>query len=91
MDPDLQRLVFIALQGLVTILCAVLWFLFREAKTRAEATAREFAEYKVHIAENYVTHADLTKAIDAISRSIEAVFAKLERIEDKLDKKADKT
>jgi septal ring factor EnvC (AmiA/AmiB activator) len=91
MDPDLQRILLLALQAVVVGLCAVLWFLFREARAKADATAKEFAEYKVHIAENYVTHNDLTKAIDAISRSIEAVFAKLDRIEDKLDKKADKT
>lgn len=90
MDPDVQRLIFMALQALVTVLCAVLWFLFRDAKAKADATAKDFADYKVHIAANYVTHTDLAKAIDAFNRSVDAIFAKLERIEDKLDKKADK-
>lgn len=90
MDPELLRILLLTLQAVVVGLCAVLWYLFHEARAKAEATARELAQYKVHIAENYVTHNDLTKAIDAISRSINAVFAKLDRIEDKLDKKADK-
>lgn len=41
--------------------------------------ARELAEYKLHVAETYLT----TKAMDSI-------LAKLDRIEDKLDKKQDK-
>jgi len=46
--------------------------------------------HKLHVAENYVNHGALEKAIEAFHRSIDAVFAKLERIEEKLDKKADK-
>jgi predicted nucleic acid-binding Zn-ribbon protein len=46
--------------------------------------------HRLHVAEHYVNHGALEKAIDAFNRSIDAVFAKLDRIEEKLDKKADR-
>ncbi|HDR9003066.1 hypothetical protein [Burkholderia vietnamiensis] len=68
----------------------VLWWLLRGAHTKAEATAQELANFKLHVAENYVTSNTLQKALDGLTDTIKAVFAKLERIEDKLDGKADK-
>lgn len=62
-------------------------------KRLAESTIaqeKNIADFKLNVAQNYVTHNDLSKAIEAFNRSIDAVFKKLERIEDKLDSKADK-
>lgn len=68
----------------------VIWWMFRSVAARVDATEKELAAYKLHVAETYVTSNELGKAIDAFNRSIDALFAKLERIEEKLDKKADK-
>jgi septal ring factor EnvC (AmiA/AmiB activator) len=68
----------------------VLYSTFQDVKKRADTSARELAEFKLHCSETYSTKDDLTKAIEQFSRSIDAVFAKLERIEDKLDNKQDK-
>ena len=46
---------------------------------RALNTERELANYKLHVAETYMT-----------SKAMENVLAKLDRIEDKLDAKQDK-
>jgi septal ring factor EnvC (AmiA/AmiB activator) len=90
MDSDLQRVLLLAVQALLSCLCGVLWFNFRDAKAKADSTARELADHKLHTAITYVTHSDLAKAIDSFNRSVDAIFAKLERIEDKLDNKMDK-
>lgn len=51
---------------------------------------KTIADFKLNVAQNYVTHNDLSKTFEAFNRAIDAVFKKLDRIEDKLDSKADK-
>ena len=69
---------------------AVAFWMFRSLVSRVDANEKDLANYKLHVAENFVTSNELGKAIDAFNRSIDAVFAKLERIENKLDTKQDK-
>ena len=90
MDSDVQRLLIWVIQVIGGAFGTVLWLNFRDLKLKCETTAKELGNYKIHIAEQYVTQTELTKAIDTFNRSIDAVFAKLDRIEDKLDGKADK-
>lgn len=80
---DLIWIVQFLLGGFAT----VLWFLFRDLKQRAEKTQEEFSSYKVHIAEAYVSHPQLEKTIDALTRNIESVAQGVARIEDRLYKR----
>jgi len=74
----------------VTGACGVLWWLLRSLHVRVGEHDKALADYKLHVAETYVTSNALSSSIDAINRAIEAIFKKLERIDDKLDNKADK-
>ena len=79
----------------------VIWYLYRRTQVdihslnkRLDQTRTEFskemADYRLHVAESYVTNNELSKAIEAVHRSIDAVFELLHRIDDKIDRKADK-
>ena len=59
-------------------------------KDRADDLDKRLAEHKLHVAENYVTNSDLTKAVDAFTSGLKEIFGKLERINERLDSKADK-
>jgi hypothetical protein len=79
-----------ALDLLLLGFATVLWFLLRKLISDVGAITKALADYKLHVAENYVTQSSLSKSMDALAGSIGEVFRKLERIEDKLDGKADK-
>lgn len=51
---------------------------------------KSLAEFKLHVAENYVTQNGLEKVIEQFTRSNEAIMRQLERMDNKLDGKADK-
>ncbi len=61
-----------------------------EQKKRADEIERQLAAFRLHVAENYVTNSDLTKAVDAFTSGLKEIFGKLERINERLDSKADK-
>lgn len=90
MEAETSKLVLYLLQVVVGGFCGVLWFLYQDLKKKADGTAKELANYRVHIAETYVTQNELTKAIDALNRAVDAIFNKLDRIDNKLDNKQDK-
>ncbi len=75
---------------LITGAGTMVWWVFRSSFARITSLEKALSDYKLHVAEHYVTSNELGKAIDAFNRSIDAVFSKLDRIEEKLDKKADK-
>ena len=75
---------------LLVALATVMWFLMRKLIADVEAIGKTLADYKLHVAENYVTQNGLGKAIDNFTGQVDNIFKKLERIEDKLDGKADK-
>jgi hypothetical protein len=86
----------------------VLWFLFQgvkidaeAAKSAADALKTDLANYKLYVAEHYVTQNDLTKAISSLERSIERLIDTVDKnsqetrdsfgaLYERLDKKADK-
>lgn len=88
MEPE--KLVLYALQAVGGGFCSVLWFNYRLLLAKVDSTAHDLALYKVHIAENYVTQNELTKAVESFNRSVDGIIYKLGRIEDKLDSKQDK-
>ena len=59
--------------------CALLYRSLVGISDRTSRVERELGEYKLHVAETYMT-----------AKAMENVLAKLDRIEDKLDSKQDK-
>jgi hypothetical protein len=94
MDAETRQMLLWLLQAIGAGFCSVLWVSFRDLKTKADRLAQEFADYKVHVAENHATRRELQAAIEAFNKSFEAFSSKLEikldRIEVKLDNKQDK-
>lgn len=86
----------------------VLWFLYksvrddaRAAKAQAEAIRGELANYKLYVAEHYVTQNDLTKAVSDLNKTIDRLIEAVNqssretrdsigKLQDRLDEKADK-
>ena len=85
-----EKILLLVLQALGGGFCALLWFNFREVKSHLKNVSDDLAAYKLHIAENYVTQNELTKAIDGLAKSVDNMSSKLDRIEDKLSAKQDK-
>ena len=90
MQQELMQFISWAVQALVTAFAVVLWFNLRDIKSKAELNTADLAGYKLHVAETYITENELSKAIQALSKSVDAIFTALHRIEDKLDNKEDK-
>lgn len=90
MDPETAKVLLIVFQLLVIAIGTMLWFHYRDLKSKVEGVAVDLAQYKTHIAETHVTQAELMRALETLSRSIQDIFKKLDRIEDKLDNKQDK-
>lgn len=78
------------LQALLGAFGLVLWANFRDVKKSNEITAKEFSDYKLHVAEKYVTSISLEKSLETVIESIKGLFTKLEKIEDKLYSKHNK-
>lgn len=91
----MEQLLLYCLQGLLAVLCAVLWFLYRDLKVKVETAQKELTDHKLHVAEKYATQELLGKALHDIGRSLEmlqqSMDKKLDRIESKLDGKQDKS
>lgn len=86
----------------------ILWFLFksvrddaRAAKAEGEALKIQFGDYKLYVAEHYVTQNELTKSmasleksidrlIDAVDRSSRDTRESLVQLQKRIDEKADK-
>ena len=79
-SPDLILIV----QTLLTALCGVLWYMFLQVKGKSEKNADDLATYKTHIAENFATTNDLTKAVETMGQNIQNVLSTVVRIEDRL-------
>ncbi|PUA17252.1 hypothetical protein [Glaciimonas sp. PCH181] len=94
MDAEFQRLLMFSIEGLLSAFSTVIWFSYRDQKAKNEATQRALDEYKLHVAESYVTQNVLSKAVEGIAKSLESfsqsMDKKLDRIEYKLDGKQDK-
>lgn len=73
----------------IPVFGAIGWALKRAVGDLRELE-KAMAEYKLHVAENYVTKNSLEKVIEQFTRSNEAIMRQLERMDDKLDSKADR-
>lgn len=86
----------------------VLWFLFksvredaRAAKADVESLKTDMANYKLYVAEHYVTQNELTKAVASLEKSIDRLIEAVDRssretresliqLQTRIDEKADK-
>ncbi len=73
-------------QGLLGICVAVGAYLYRELKAKADKTHEELLNYKTHIAEQYVSSAELEKVIANFNKTVDAVLVGVARIEGRLDR-----
>jgi hypothetical protein len=86
---DLNGLLGIAGLG-ITGAGTVVWWMFRSLHARVDATERDLAAYKLHVAEKYATTNELSKAIADLNETMRMLFQKIDGIRDMLDKKADR-
>lgn len=70
--------------GLFMILFAVVGYLYKELKSKTDDNQKDFLNYKTHVSEVYATQPQLTRAIDAVSKTIEGVVQGVARIESRL-------
>lgn len=79
----------------------VLWSLHVKLQRQTEETAKELADYRLYVAQHYVTQNELTKAVNSLERSIERLIEAVDRnsretregiseIHRRIDGKADK-
>jgi len=60
------------------------------AKARAQTVADEFATYRTHVAETYVSKQGLREVRDEIMGALDKVGGNLDRINDRIDRVSDK-
>ncbi len=77
------------IQALVGALGVVLWFLYTELKKKADNQHVDFLNYKLHVAETFVTTNQLTGVIETLNRNVEAVATTALRIEGRLNQQID--
>ncbi len=93
----LKSLFMVLLSGFA----GVMWWLYQKVDSKLDAQEKDMAEFKLHVAENYVNQSDLADAMHSIkevlggmSRQIGTLTTDLKefstRVYDKLDRKADK-
>ena len=87
MDAETIRLI-VEVIG-VPVFGLVSWTL-KKAIDDLRELERAMSDFKLHVAENYVTANSLEKVIEQFTRSNEAIMRQLERMDDKLDSKADR-
>lgn len=60
------------------------------AKARAQTVADEFATYRTHVAETYVSKSGLREVRDEIMGALDKVGGNLDRINDRIDRVSEK-
>jgi len=87
MELEALKYVLGLLQLVVTGWCVVMYNDLKSCK-------QDLAAHRLHMAENYTTKSESTRAYDSLSRSLEALMAtvnsRFDKIDSKLDQKMDK-
>jgi NAD(P)-dependent dehydrogenase (short-subunit alcohol dehydrogenase family) len=55
-----------------------------------DALKEALADYRLHVAEHYVTVSEMSKALVDLTESIKGIYARFDALRDLLDRKADK-
>lgn len=78
----------------IVVLILTIWWKVEgridNAKARAQTVADEFAIYRTHVAETYVSKSGLREVRDEIMGALDKVGGNLDRINDRIDRVADK-
>lgn len=77
----------IVIQGLLTALCGVLWYMFIEVKKKADKNAEDLLLYKNYVSQTYVTDSQLTKVLEALNQNLQSVLHTVARVEERLYQK----
>jgi hypothetical protein len=89
--PLTLDMVWPAVGGLVTIVgvCFGIWRFFRsevkEVDRKAEANAKELAEYKTHVAETYISKQGHRESTEQIMGAINAVRSSVDGLNTRID------
>lgn len=68
---------------------AVVAFFYKKLDSRADKTHEALMDYKVHVAETFVTTDQLTRAIEHLNKTVENVAGGVLRIEARLNHQID--
>ena len=68
---------------------AVVAFFYKKLDNRADKTHDLLMEYKVHVAETFVTTDQLTRAIENLNKTLENVAGGVLRVEARLNQQLD--
>lgn len=63
------------------VVVSVVGYLYRDVKTKSDATQLDLLAYKLHVSENFVSNDQLARAIEVFNSSIADVKAGVQRIE----------
>lgn len=63
----------------ITGFSTVLWFLFLSVRKDARDALDKLADYKLHVAETYVTHDGLTKVVSNLNQTIERLIVAVQQ------------
>lgn len=77
------------IQGLLGAFGVVLWYLYTEQNKKINALTMDQLNYKVHVAETYVTSGQLTKAVENLNKTLENVSSGIIRVEQRLNNQID--
>lgn len=90
---DAATVMFI-IQSLLSVAGIVLWNVFTDVKEQARNTQKEFADYKVQVAKEYVSREEIDKIISSLNRTVEQhsiiMSERFNRLEHIIEKVRDK-
>ena len=90
MDMETIRLLLMVAQVLIAPVIGFMVHRLMQAQDRNQLAitgmVAQLAEFKLKVAEDYVTNSTLTKTIDQLGKSFDAFVRKLEQTETKLDR-----
>lgn len=70
--------------AILTIANGILAYFYKDLKVKVEQNTHDLSAYKTHIAENFVTSAQLKGSIDSLGNNIATVAQTVNRIEERL-------
>lgn len=73
------------LVSIAVVVGGVWWRLQNQITTNLAAQDRQLYEFKIHIAEMYVTKTGLTEQTDRLMRAIEGLGVKIDRTNERMD------
>lgn len=76
-------------QFLLGIGVALIGYMYQDVKAKAEKVKEDLADYKLHVAERYVSNDQLAKSLENLGKTIEGVASTVARIETRMNNQLD--